>query len=535
MASQSKPARKWRIGIRGKILFSISFAIVFLAAQTVVTGHFVGKMQAAVTTVTSVVEARSGAVLMIDSASKLVETAERLAFSENPREEVATLEVYWEEFSRGQALLEAQAELTLPAEQVAPLAEHSALATTRVESLKALGMRSAPDEDMLMDSFMDMEETMGELSELVSVGLISLDEKMSIALAEEERVHDLPGQAAMTIFLVSSVCLLLFAWGLASRLVKPIVRLARLVNILADEKDLTRRASVESNDEIGELAMSINKLQTQFQKALFSVNGAADSVAGNTGQIDTSASMIASGADSQQGILTGVIDALGKMQTAVDQSGSCVGEAHGEASKASFEVKKSWKDMESLSDTMEQIGEASRTVVEINGIIDNIASQTNLLALNAAVEAARAGQAGAGFAVVADEVKELANKTSSAAGQISEILFKSDLLARQGVETSGAARESLRSVVTFIESILVQLTENVDLSAAQAHEIDSIHSSIGALNEVSSGNGENIRSLVGATRKSSVDATSLLSLVRGFKMEEAEPARDGRGRPLKSA
>ncbi|MDL2404034.1 methyl-accepting chemotaxis protein, partial [Rhizobium mayense] len=84
-------------------------------------------------------------------------------------------------------------------------------------------------------------------------------------------------------------------------------------------------------------------------------------------------------------------------------------------------ARQSAKDAEASGDAVTRAVSAMRTIAEKIGIVQEIARQTDLLALNAAVEAARAGEHGKGFAVVASEVRKLAERSQSAAAEISSM------------------------------------------------------------------------------------------------------------------
>ena len=90
---------------------------------------------------------------------------------------------------------------------------------------------------------------------------------------------------------------------------------------------------------------------------------------------------------------------------------------------------------------MARIEESSRKISDIISVIDEIARQTNLLALNAAVEAARAGEAGRGFAVVASEVRSLAQRSSQAAKDITDLITGSAGQVKEGVELVNAVQD----------------------------------------------------------------------------------------------
>jgi methyl-accepting chemotaxis protein len=100
-------------------------------------------------------------------------------------------------------------------------------------------------------------------------------------------------------------------------------------------------------------------------------------------------------------------------------------QANERASRTRQAAERGGQVVTSAVQAMARIDEASHKMSDIISVIDEIARQTNLLALNAAVEAARAGEAGRGFAVVATEVRSLAQRSSQAAKDISDLITNS--------------------------------------------------------------------------------------------------------------
>jgi methyl-accepting chemotaxis protein len=117
-------------------------------------------------------------------------------------------------------------------------------------------------------------------------------------------------------------------------------------------------------------------------------------------------------------------------------------------------------DINESAGLIESLGERSKQISSVVGVIREIAEQTNLLALNAAIEAARAGEAGRGFAVVADEVRKLAERTAMSTREIST--------------TVTAILEETGSAVQRMQSVSANMTGSVGLAREAGESLQTI-------------------------------------------------------------
>ncbi|WP_336810012.1 HAMP domain-containing methyl-accepting chemotaxis protein [Bosea sp. MMO-172] len=139
-------------------------------------------------------------------------------------------------------------------------------------------------------------------------------------------------------------------------------------------------------------------------------------------------------------------------------------------------------------DAMARIETASQKISDIIRVIDDIAFQTNLLALNAAVEAARAGDAGKGFAVVASEVRTLAQRSSEAAKDISELISSSNAEVGEGVKLVRKAGEALTQILAASQKVAATIADISAASGEQANGIDEMSQAVAHLDEMTQQN-----------------------------------------------
>jgi aerotaxis receptor len=208
----------------------------------------------------------------------------------------------------------------------------------------------------------------------------------------------------------------------------------------------------------------------------------------------------------------------------VRQSTDTTHKASGVAGELSEVSRRSAEVVHSVTGTMGGITRSSQQIAEIIQVIDSIAFQTNILALNAAVESARAGEHGRGFAVVAGEVRALAQRSSTAAREIKQLIQASTEQVQAAERQTGSASASIDTTLKSVESFTVMIGDIDRGAQEQLLGISQMHEVIQQMDGFTQQNAGLVEQLAGSAQQMVAQCDEVSAALRVFRLERRAAA-----------
>ena len=328
------------------------------------------------------------------------------------------------------------------------------------------------------------------------------------------------------VILISLLC----GYFIGQSIARPLQQAVQVLDAVATG-DLTKQLTIDTTDEVGQLARALNQAVISVSGAMRAIAKNAQTLANSSEELTVVSQQMSTTSEetsAQANVVSAASEQISRnihtVAASAEQMNASIKEIAKNATEAARVTAQAVQVTENTNTTITKLGASSAEIGEVVKVITSIAEQTNLLALNATIEAARAGEAGKGFAVVANEVKELAKQTAEATENISHKIGTIQNDERGTVEDIGQISEIINQINDIASTIASAVEQQSATTAEVGRNIEEASRGGAEITQNIAGVAQSAQSTVngaGETRIASQDlahlASELQQLVNQFQ------------------